>query len=659
MKRRILILLTIVAFAVSPQLESQWIQTNGPYGGKVTAFMSSDSILFASNYTNVFRSTNSGNNWTQVATDLPGFYNINSFAKIGTNVFAGTYDGGVFRSTNNGTDWTAANSGLPISSVTTIVGAGTNLYVGTWGSGIYLSTDRGASWAQINSGLTTMRIGSFSVNSSRIFAITSDGLFSSTNNGANWTQAKSGLPNSNGNVFPFCCSDSLLFCAIDGNGVFRSTDNGTSWIQIDSSVSTRHVHTLFMNNSTLFAVTSGDVLRSTDRGALWTPANSGLPDPSYVSCFGVSGPNLFAGCWYNGAFRSTDNGTSWTEINQGISLIVGCVAVNGSSLYAGTFGGGIFLTTNGGESWTRLSNKSPSDFVNALVVTDTRIFASNGGSNGHGPEGNVNLSTDNGQSWISVNSNLTNTNVWALASLGANIFAGTEGAGVFRSSNNGTSWIQVGSGLSNDTVWALAASGTNIFAGTQDGLCLSTNNGTSWAKINIQMRSGWKFKSVIALAARGDSLFAATDTGDYFSIDNGVSWTLMPGLSKNQIQCLASTTNFLFAGTSLGVWKIPMSVVTAVEPLQRDPRTTYNLEQNYPNPFNPSTTICFELQKEVNVCLRVFNTLGQLVATLVDEPMRAGTYNVRWDASKIPSGTYFYRLQTTGFVETRKMIVVK
>jgi len=87
--------------------------------------------------------------------------------------------------------------------------------------------------------------------------------------------------------------------------------------------------------------------------------------------------------------------------------------------------------------------------------------------------------------------------------------------------------------------------------------------------------------------------------------------------------------------------------------------TRFSLRHNYPNPFNPSTIIGFELQKEANVSLRVFNTLGQLVATLIDEPKRAGVHQVQWNASCVPSGTYFYRLQAAGSVETGKMVLLK
>jgi len=85
----------------------------------------------------------------------------------------------------------------------------------------------------------------------------------------------------------------------------------------------------------------------------------------------------------------------------------------------------------------------------------------------------------------------------------------------------------------------------------------------------------------------------------------------------------------------------------------------FSLHQNYPNPFNPSTTIQYELPKAVLVTLKVFNALGQEVATLVDENKPAGVYTARFDAGALGSGVYFYKLTAGNFVETRKMIMLK
>ena len=85
----------------------------------------------------------------------------------------------------------------------------------------------------------------------------------------------------------------------------------------------------------------------------------------------------------------------------------------------------------------------------------------------------------------------------------------------------------------------------------------------------------------------------------------------------------------------------------------------YSLEQNYPNPFNPSTTINYALPVSGNVTLKVYNLIGQEVASLVNEFQREGSYDVRFDASKLSSGVYFYSLSAGNFTQVKKMMLVK
>jgi hypothetical protein len=86
---------------------------------------------------------------------------------------------------------------------------------------------------------------------------------------------------------------------------------------------------------------------------------------------------------------------------------------------------------------------------------------------------------------------------------------------------------------------------------------------------------------------------------------------------------------------------------------------SYSLSQNYPNPFNPVTNINFSIPKDQNVSLKFYNSMGQEVATYVDEFLKAGVYNVDFDGSSFSSGIYFYTLKTADFVETKKMMLVK
>ena len=97
---------------------------------------------------------------------------------------------------------------------------------------------------------------------------------------------------------------------------------------------------------------------------------------------------------------------------------------------------------------------------------------------------------------------------------------------------------------------------------------------------------------------------------------------------------------------------------TSVSPTNEIP-SAFGLEQNYPNPFNPSTNIEFRVAAPGLTTFEVYNLLGQKVATLVNEMLTANTYTISFDASRLGSGTYFYKLTSGSFVETKKMVLMK
>ena len=99
--------------------------------------------------------------------------------------------------------------------------------------------------------------------------------------------------------------------------------------------------------------------------------------------------------------------------------------------------------------------------------------------------------------------------------------------------------------------------------------------------------------------------------------------------------------------------------VVAIEDEYSSLPAEYMLEQNYPNPFNPTTRIRYTLPQSGDVSLIVYDLLGQEVALLINDNMHAGNHQVRWDASNLSSGIYFYRLQADDFVQTRKMVYLK
>jgi hypothetical protein len=85
----------------------------------------------------------------------------------------------------------------------------------------------------------------------------------------------------------------------------------------------------------------------------------------------------------------------------------------------------------------------------------------------------------------------------------------------------------------------------------------------------------------------------------------------------------------------------------------------FDLKPNYPNPFNPSTRISFDLPESAEVRLTVFDVLGRQVATLVNQPMKAGSHTVNFDAQRLASGVYIYRLEAGSFSMTRNMMLIK
>jgi len=85
----------------------------------------------------------------------------------------------------------------------------------------------------------------------------------------------------------------------------------------------------------------------------------------------------------------------------------------------------------------------------------------------------------------------------------------------------------------------------------------------------------------------------------------------------------------------------------------------FKLEQNYPNPFNPSTVIRYTIAEKSNITLTVYNSIGRIISTLLNEVKPQGTFTIEFDASTLSSGIYYIRLQAGSFNDTRKMVLLR
>ncbi|MSP64590.1 MAG: T9SS type A sorting domain-containing protein [Bacteroidetes bacterium] len=164
----------------------------------------------------------------------------------------------------------------------------------------------------------------------------------------------------------------------------------------------------------------------------------------------------------------------------------------------------------------------------------------------------------------------------------------------------------------------------------------------------------WLYKGTISK----DTLL--TDAEGGLSILGGKSLSMTANAKKEFTFAVAvgATRTEMLTNLQAAVTKynsFPAFVKSDIKTIPSD----FVLEQNFPNPFNPSTKISFGLSKSTNVVLKVFNNLGQEVATLVNESLQAGSYEANFDASNLPSGIYIYSLRTNGGVITKKMTLLK
>jgi hypothetical protein len=451
-------------------------------------------------------------------------------------------------------------------------------------------------------------------------------------------------------------SGTNLFVGTSGDGIFRSTNEGTNWTPVNTGLTNLYVNAFTVSGTNLFSGTEGNgVFRSTNNGASWS-ATSALTDP-YVYALANSGTNLFAGADGGGVYLSTNNGTSWTQVSSGLTNTrIRALTISGTNFFTGTFGGGVFLSTNNGTSWTPASTGLTNTYVNAITVSGTNLFAST--------EGGIFLSTNNGTTWTAASGGLTNTYTHAIADFGTNLFAGTED-GVFLSTNNGTNWAQVSTGLTNTVIWALAVSGTYLFAG-------SNGNGV-WRRpldqiIPVELISFTAFVSGNSVTLRWTTATELNNLG--FEVQRSIEnkdWNAIVFVGGKGTTTSSQNYSCVDNSVSLGKYFYRLKQIdfdgsfsfSDVIEVDLSVPTDFVLEQNYPNPFNPTTTIDFLIVKAEFVSLKVYNLLGNEVATLVNEEKSAGKYTINFNAASLSSGTYFYKIQAGSFIDTKKMIFLK
>ena len=137
------------------------------------------------------------------------------------------------------------------------------------------------------------------------------------------------------------------------------------------------------------------------------------------------------------------------------------------------------------------------------------------------------------------------------------------------------------------------------------------------------------------------------------------AWTPMDFRGRGGFNVLDSAGNYYYLGRGYNFTLSYKMIVTGVESESENVPGTYTLFQNYPNPFNPCTKINWQMAARNQVTLKVYDVLGNEIATIVNEEKEAGYHSINFNASELPSGVYFYQLKAGSFIETKKMLLLR
>lgn len=429
----------------------------------------------------------------------------------------------------------------------------------------------------------------------------------------------------------------------------RSTDNGLTWSSITD-----------LSNSVSIAYNPAIAVSGNYVHVVWYDTRNAIIDVN-----GNSDWNFEE--YYK---RSTDGGITWgpeTRLTNNV----------GRSLHPSIFAYGlnVYLVWNdnrdgnyevyyknsidGGDTWSadlRLSNTTGKSLMPAIALSGSVVHVVWYDSTAGNREIYYKRSTDGGINW------------------GADI----------RLTNNSASseypTLAV-SGLTVHVAWNDYRNGTipNLYYKR------STNGGLSWGTDTRLSMKNSNYDLFPSLALNGSNVhlvfYGHRTTGKYASYDiiykkstnDGLTWGSDVQLTNNRshstVPSIAVSGSFIhtiFRDNRDGNYEIYykrfgaslQKSLAAVEQEEGLP-TKFELMQNYPNPFNPSTAISYRLSAFSNVSLKVFDLLGQEVATLVNENQQPGNYVKTFDATSLPSGIYFYRLQAGNFITSKKMMLLK
>jgi photosystem II stability/assembly factor-like uncharacterized protein len=393
-------------------------------------------------------------------------------------------------------------------------------------------------------------------------------------------------------------------------------------------------------------------------------------------------------CWVAGdsgvIMFSSDQGVTWEIQNSGVSNYIHDIFFLNDSLgWAVAFElenfnlrSKILSTSNGGQNWQVANYRALNIILNTIFFQDTL----NGWIGGDPFE--LSFTNDGGLSWspanvdtgsfayFPINKIRFSSSMFGFAVGGAIDVAGV----VWRTNDAGASWKAYGIApdkfddfifLDSTTVLSLSADIERYYP---IGVLKFDLQKNFWTYNELN-----KYGRITSLSRRTNEEVWGTlgcDTSFIVSKDTGKTWDFIP---TNDSLCIfaigfSDSLNGIAVGEAGYIFKYVPDSVVSVNDLQAQVPSSFVLEQNFPNPFNPGTVIQYTIGSRQFVSIKVYDVLGNEIASLVNEEKPPGSYSLQFTiedistsqtGSQLSSGVYFYQLKASNFVETKKMLLLK
>ncbi|MBZ0204455.1 MAG: T9SS type A sorting domain-containing protein [Ignavibacteria bacterium] len=376
----------------------------------------------------------------------------------------------------------------------------------------------------------------------------------------------------------------------------------------------------------------------------------------------------------------------------------------------------IFRTTNGGENWLSVPVSGIGNEIYCISsLNDNTAFAGEGYVNGNA---NLYKTTNAGLNWsvvLTTSGNGGHFTGLAFTKLSGYIFGLAIAEKIYRSQNAGNNWIELNAGVtgvSNAQNSLMIVDNDFYGFGLNNGAArirLTTNNSANWNTQQISVSGNYtsaiafhtnKLYGVAATSTSlpmisrttdGGSTWNSVDIGSgvtgtcYFvwvpatpvvyilgsnggirrSTDNGITWVITPtpgvtNLTHFDFVHLANVVYGYAVSSNGNVIKLSdtLGILTGVNGNNNLP-AEFSLSQNYPNPFNPVTSIEYSIPMNTFVKIAVFDVLGREVASPVNEFKQSGHYVINFNAEKLSSGIYYYRIDAGNYSDIKKMVLIK